>query len=40
VREGDVEQIREGVEGRVRQSPAQTLLIAAVAGFVVGRLLR
>ncbi len=40
VREGDAEQIREGVEGRVRESPAQTLLIAAVAGFVVGRLLR
>lgn len=31
---------RVGVENRVRQSPVQTLLIAAFAGFVIGRLLR
>ena len=40
VREGDVEQLRGGVEDRVRESPAQTLLIAGLLGFVVGRLLR
>jgi ElaB/YqjD/DUF883 family membrane-anchored ribosome-binding protein len=27
-------------EGRVREKPLQTLLLAGVAGFVIGRLLR
>jgi ElaB/YqjD/DUF883 family membrane-anchored ribosome-binding protein len=27
-------------EDHVRESPLQTLLVAAVAGFVIGRLLR
>jgi hypothetical protein len=29
-----------GFEGRVRDKPLQTLLLAGVAGFVIGRLLR
>ncbi|HYH81640.1 MAG TPA: DUF2383 domain-containing protein [Longimicrobium sp.] len=30
----------DGFEGRVREKPLQTLLLAGVAGFVIGRLLR
>ena len=30
----------EGFEGRVREKPLQTLIVAGVAGFVLGRLLR
>lgn len=33
-------QVGEDLEGRVRRHPARTLLTAAVAGFVVGRLIR
>ncbi|HEX5724906.1 MAG TPA: ferritin-like domain-containing protein [Longimicrobiaceae bacterium] len=31
---------REGFEDRVREKPLQTLLVAGVAGFIIGRLLR
>jgi rubrerythrin len=40
VREGNLDDLRGGFEERVRRSPGQTLLVAALAGFVVGRLLR
>lgn len=40
LREGDREQLRSDVEERTRQSPMQTLLIAAAAGFVIGRIIR
>lgn len=40
VREGDVEELRRDFEGQVRRSPVQTLLAAALAGFVIGRILR
>jgi ElaB/YqjD/DUF883 family membrane-anchored ribosome-binding protein len=47
---GPVARVRGGVDGargaaetfeeRVREKPLQTLLVAGIAGFVVGRLLR
>ncbi|HEU0077241.1 MAG TPA: ferritin-like domain-containing protein [Longimicrobiaceae bacterium] len=40
VREGNVEELRRDFEGQVRRSPVQTLLAAALAGFVIGRILR
>ncbi|MEW5930942.1 MAG: ferritin-like domain-containing protein [Gemmatimonadota bacterium] len=40
VREGDLEELRRDFEGQVRRSPVQTLLAAALAGFVIGRILR
>lgn len=40
VREGEVSEIGAELEARVRRSPAQTLLAAAAAGFILGRILR
>jgi hypothetical protein len=40
VRDGDVEELRRDWEGQVRRSPVQTLLAVALAGFVIGRILR
>lgn len=40
VREGDLEELRRDFERQVRRSPVQTLLAAALAGFVIGRILR
>ena len=37
---GGVQSAADGFEGRVREKPLQTLLLAGVAGFVIGRLLR
>jgi ElaB/YqjD/DUF883 family membrane-anchored ribosome-binding protein/rubrerythrin len=37
---GGVRTAANGFEGRVREKPLQTLLLAGVAGFVIGRLLR
>jgi ElaB/YqjD/DUF883 family membrane-anchored ribosome-binding protein len=37
---GGVRTAADGFEGRVREKPLQTLLLAGVAGFVIGRLLR
>jgi ElaB/YqjD/DUF883 family membrane-anchored ribosome-binding protein len=37
---GGVESAAGSFEGRVREKPLQTLLLAGVAGFVIGRLLR
>lgn len=40
VRGADFDELRGGFEERVRTRPAQTLLLVALAGFVVGRILR
>lgn len=42
VREGNVnvDELRTGFEEQVRRSPVQTLAVAALAGFVIGRILR
>jgi len=40
VRDGNLEDLRGDFEEQVRRSPVQTLLMCAVAGFVVGRILR
>ncbi|HEX2093588.1 MAG TPA: ferritin-like domain-containing protein [Longimicrobiaceae bacterium] len=40
VREGNLEELQTGFEEQVRRSPVQTLLVAALAGFVIGRILR
>ncbi len=40
VRDGSVDELRTGFEEQVRRSPVQTLLVAALAGFVIGRILR
>ena len=40
VREHDVGTMRDDVETGVRESPLKSLAIAAVAGFVLGRILR
>jgi hypothetical protein len=40
VREGDVAELRRDFEAQVRRSPVQTLLAAALTGFVIGRILR
>ena len=40
VREHDVDTMRGDVETGVRESPLKSLAIAAVAGFVLGRILR
>jgi ElaB/YqjD/DUF883 family membrane-anchored ribosome-binding protein len=37
---GGVRSAAGSFEGRVREKPLQTLLLAGVAGFVIGRLLR
>jgi ElaB/YqjD/DUF883 family membrane-anchored ribosome-binding protein len=37
---GGVQSAAGNFEGRVREKPLQTLLLAGVAGFVIGRLLR
>ncbi len=39
-RSGDAEQLRAGMEKRVRTQPLQTLLATFAVGFVVGRILR
>lgn len=40
VREGNMQDLRHDFEEQVRRSPAQTLLVAALAGFVIGRIIR
>lgn len=40
VRDNDVQRMREDVEQGVRSAPFKSLAIAAVAGFLVGRMLR
>jgi ElaB/YqjD/DUF883 family membrane-anchored ribosome-binding protein len=40
VRENDVRRMREDVETGVRAAPIKSLAIAAVAGFVLGRMIR
>lgn len=40
VREADAGELRHDFEEQVRRNPVQTLLVAAVAGFAIGRLLR
>ncbi|HEV2146570.1 MAG TPA: ferritin-like domain-containing protein [Longimicrobiaceae bacterium] len=40
VREGNMQELRSDFENQVRRSPVQTLLAVAVAGFVIGRILR
>ena len=40
VRDHDVGRMREDLEGEVRASPIRSLVIAAAAGFLFGRLLR
>ncbi|HEX2190580.1 MAG TPA: ferritin-like domain-containing protein [Longimicrobiaceae bacterium] len=40
VREGNLDELRQDFEAQVRRSPVQTLLAVALAGFVVGRILR
>ena len=40
VRENDVRRMREDVETGVREAPIKSLAIAAVAGFVIGRMIR
>ncbi len=40
LRDSDTDTMKHDLEGRVRQSPVQTLLILFAAGFLVGRILR
>jgi ElaB/YqjD/DUF883 family membrane-anchored ribosome-binding protein len=40
LREHDLDEIRTELEGRVRERPLASLAIAAVAGFMIARILR
>jgi ElaB/YqjD/DUF883 family membrane-anchored ribosome-binding protein/rubrerythrin len=40
VRSADVDQLRETLEDGVRSNPVPALLVAAAAGFVIGRMIR
>lgn len=40
VREADPQMMREDLENRVRNSPAQTLLLSFGIGFIIGRIIR
>ena len=40
LREHDIEEIREEIEGRVRERPLVSLAIAAFAGFLLARMMR
>lgn len=40
VREANPQELRGDVESQIREKPLQTLVVAGIAGFVIGRLLR
>lgn len=40
VREASTDELRHGFESQLRRNPVQTLLVAGVAGFIIGRMLR
>ena len=40
LREQDFDEIRSEIEGRVRERPLASLLIAAAAGFIIARMFR